>query len=648
MRFLKFNEKKLNYILSLTTDGRVKSANDDYGYTIKSRVQVPAGVSVVTSTGTLVGPGESFSVGNARVNEQQVSDFEMFRQWVASGKETASAYQILEGVSTSYEDASSEFRESDPEAPFSANQLTPYVVSLSKVLDSLGLFKDKDKFNEDFTKLAYLQRYYEEMVDNSNAGPGRKETIKSGLIKEGFKKYIKNVNKKLVAKLIIEGGAIKIKQRPKEIIQDFTELSPEKREGIISGVLQSGSANDIWSFIKSPVTEMVSGLFRRVSASAAKSLVKELEDRLEDIDNESDRDKLRFGISVISAISPKKHIDSLAEHLGMSPSDFNYVLSNYQQGNVFDSNGFILQDYKKKIDNTDFTLYLLKEKLKYDLVAKGTPEEEADKLAGDLAASVARFSNEGPFALNEYVKAYANTAPNSNARYFIRTSSSSVKSVDEERIKLLTTPLVNGLSVSDILSNDDEFFRRREGRKALDALQEMLEGLPEGASQKTSSVLEKTVEKLREHLDASKVTRVPPVKNIDTDDAFFNALDSYYEMQTYADSVVLTHSPQNSESGILEKNIQRLVFLSDDRLVKEGFIKPRELHSAAGNIAVLGWNGSLIRESFYNQIVEQLSREQRDVLSAIDKIEDLSETEKLSLKHKYLSVVFSNNPGKFP
>jgi hypothetical protein len=667
VRFLKFNLKKLDYILNLTHDGRVKSVGDFYGFTLKGNVQVPSGFSVITPAGNQVGPGQSFSVGNAMLEDgSKVTDFDSFKQWISSGKETTSSYQILEvgeGETSTYDGGfSQEYIESNLSPGFSKiKEKEQYASFVRDLISDLNLFTNPDNLDKDLEKFNFLYGYYIQQADENNVDTDLITDVFNGYLEENLEDKIRDGK---VARIVYEGnlptGAGKTEDKKKDDIDGVTvEDEYSWTENVAEDVVQ-GNMDGLLRIVFSGRR----GLLNRVCEEAANRCLEELVTLKNDpslgVDEQREID---YAIRMVEALSPKTHQETVATFFGFDMDTIKEILASYRVdgAKVFDENGLVLREYKSKIDDNHLALHFLKERFKLDLIASGASVADAETKSNELYKTLYAFSTSGPFLLRDYVNLYANsTALSRTERRAIRRNPKIVNDLDMARVKLVTTPFnitedgvpvrEGGLTVSQILNHESQGFRELNGRKVLFELR----SLPTPDNELDAIVLELTIEKLERHLNSDGIKkRVPPAELIGSDflgsEKFGQILDMYYSSRDYVYSLAEISSPHNAGTGVAKKLVQKNLFLTDKTLISEGFVDDiSELVQAAGNVPVLGWTGSGILNATYNLIVENFDDKQRAVLERIDKLEGFSDSEKETLKHRYAAVQFGKSPEKFP
>jgi hypothetical protein len=655
VRFLKFNRKKLDYILNLTHDGRVKSAGDFYGFTLKGNVQVPSGFSVITPAGNQVGPGDSFSVGNAMLEDgSKVTDFESFKQWLSSGKDTTSRYQILEvgeGDTSTYDGGFSQEYIEGTLSPGLAKvrEKEHYASFVRDLIKDLKLFTNPDNLQKDLEKFNFLYGYYIQQADENNVDTDLITDVFNDYLVENLSNEIRNGS---VAKFVYEGKSV---NPPTDKTKEDEKKFAEHLEEVVEG---TGNR-----FLKSVIFSGIKGFLGRICVMASEAFLTELKTRRDDPSlTKEEIERVDSAIKTVDSLSPRRHRNVLANFFGFSIEAISKTLASYRANGkqVFDEDGFVVSGYKSKINPTELFIHLLRAKIKNDLIDSGSSEEDAEKTSMSVYKTFYSFSMIRPFSLQDYVSEYANaTFKTRKERIGARKNSKIVTDIDRSRVKLLKMPLdirengipvrEGGLSVAQILSHDDNGFRTLNARKAL----YQLKILPRPDNELDAIVLDLVISNLESHLNSKGIEqKIPPIEATGVEDIDSEKLDGYLEM--YYDSLDTVDnfseisSPHNVYTGATQKMLQRHLFIANKTLVNLGFIDDSELNQTAGNIPILGWDGSRILGSTYDLIIESFDKEQRNVLNKIDKMEGISDSERETLKHQYAAVQFTKNTENFP
>ena len=665
MRFLKFNPKKLNYILSLTADGRVRSSVPGYGYTIKANVKVPAGMVVTTPAGAVISGGKSFSVGNAMLEDgTKVTDFDTFSQWVnTSGKQTASRYTISEadGSSTQEGDGfSQEYIDESLSPGVSQIGSEEFSGFVTNVVKELGLFTNPNNLKRDLEQYNFLYTYYAVQADENEMDVNLVIDAFNGYLETRFSESF--VDGKL-AKVLFEGES----DASTNII--FKEGSYSATHYDLITALVSGDSAALH-----PLLFRMFGVNYRanISGDASKQLIDELMTYESHANiTEEQRSRIRSGIQQVEALSLDSYKKSLAKQLGLTDDELNEALRTYRHSKPgsskvsypFTEQGLVSDKFKSKIEPIDIARHLLKFKTERDLKLKGMDATEAASIADKVVDAIKSYEEDevkvwnedtksweihkGGFPLADYVESHADSVGTNYAEIVsIRKNQDVKRKIDEARIALLTKQLVVGedgssSSILQLLSQTDDIARRGGAQDILKALEEIEE--PSNEIDKT--VLEKTKEILRAY--QNKAPKIPPSVAIDLEAPNFEeAFEIYYGMKDRVDNFSKVCSP--FKAAYVNKVISSLLFFSDTRLIDEGLVSESELLAASSSIAVLGWGeNNLIRETNFAFIQEDFTQEQKEDLRKIDEIKNISNDEKESLKHRYVAVQFSKDTRNY-
>jgi len=190
-------------MLGLSKDGRVTPSYLPSNFTIKGNVKVPAGFVVTTSAGNLIGPGKSFSAGNATLKDgTPVTNFETFSAWINEGKDTAAGYgiqQISEGEDvSSYTDGFSDEEIAGMKLP--ETNIPPSF--FTQIISNMKLFTNPDNLRKDLETLNFLYYHYSQEIqarlENKEINEGTANKALEGVY-HAFSSFIGNVfNRKFI------------------------------------------------------------------------------------------------------------------------------------------------------------------------------------------------------------------------------------------------------------------------------------------------------------------------------------------------------------------------------------------------------------------------------------------------------------------
>jgi hypothetical protein len=163
-------------MLGLSSDGRVTKATLSNDFTVKGFIKVPEGFQVITPSGKTIAGGRSFSIGNAMLDEESVTDFNSFKEWQGKGSRAASGYQIIDlkqNPNAEVPESEGGFTQEDVDS-LKPLPKTPTVTEFSKffssVISDLGLFTDPAKIRDDLEQLNFIYAHYlqevQALVDN--------------------------------------------------------------------------------------------------------------------------------------------------------------------------------------------------------------------------------------------------------------------------------------------------------------------------------------------------------------------------------------------------------------------------------------------------------------------------------------------------
>lgn len=639
MRSLNF--KKLLYQLHLEKDGTVSHKNN---LVLKAQDTV----SVITSPSGKEAPLANYQ----RLGLSKFSTVQEAEDYIRGEQGQKRGWRIEEKPSSEVEKLASGRKQAPKKA-----------TKGKKIEESVDEYLDKEQ-TEVFPKLkspSDVISYLKLRLDKMTTRP--LPTVESyaerfpeafNLIKNGLEsRALVRINS-LVAENISEEQSIPLKeekkldqtpreqpkQTPKKETESVTKTDESKKqEETLEQSLTRGTFNRIRAILygNNPA-------FTRFCEEKAKKITDELKRIAREGKTELVRSLANAEIAYMERLSPATHRGITAESLGMSEEQFVEALFRFEQvskkttidkngkkveievkENPFDRDGKLLPEFRKNIDAKQLAEHLLKEKY------ADNPE---------LVDSVLRYSEGGPFSLDDYINDYAESG--TNPAQIKRNPRTSID-VDSARIDFLTESLVTTtsgeeLSISDIISLERKADRRNYAQKALEEIEKRLEESKDDKSIKKITL--ETTKTLLEKYISDGSQKYPPIEKTPSGERVFEVLRDLKEV-IFPQTEVFTmlFSWAGSSRGLFQKYENALSFSGNIELVKMNTCSLSELIRASKNITALGWDGDKIHPEIYAQIEESLDSEQRKVLENL-------ESERL--KNQYLAVVFSNDTYKFP